>query len=165
MSAFLQSIYEFDLSVFSAVFAIGNDVLDTIMKVITTLGDGWIMPVFAVILLIFKKTRKAGMTMLGALLVMLILNNEILKPMIARIRPCFMFSLENLMSMKEVFIENFNGQKDLILLAVNYIEDYVKRYDFIVKTKHQSKNFWDEAYYKGYLNGLILIKVFKWNLF
>ena len=54
MSAFLQSIYEFDLSVFSAVFAIGNDVLDTIMKVITTLGDGWIMPVFAVILLPFK---------------------------------------------------------------------------------------------------------------
>ena len=105
MSAFLQSIYEFDLSVFSAVFAIGNDVLDTVMKVITTLGDGWIMPVFAVILLIFKKTRKAGMTMLGALLVMLILNNEILKPMIARIRPCFMFSLENLMGMKEEFIE------------------------------------------------------------
>ena len=91
MSAFLQSIYEFDLSVFSSVFAIGNDVLDTVMKVITTLGDGWIMPVFAVILLIFKKTRKAGMAMLGALLVMVVLNNEILKPIIARVRPCFIF--------------------------------------------------------------------------
>ena len=28
-------------------------------------------------------------------------------------------------AMKEVFVENFNGQKDLILLAVNYIEDFV----------------------------------------
>lgn len=106
MSAFLQSIYEFDLSVFSAVFAIGNDVLDTVMKVITTLGDGWIMPVFAVILLMFKKTRKAGMAMLGALVVMVLLNNEFLKPMIARIRPCFMFSEANLLSMKAAFEED-----------------------------------------------------------
>jgi len=111
MSAFLQSIYEFDLSVFSAVFSIGNDVLDTIMELITHLGDGWIMPVFAAILLIFKKTRKAGMAMLGALLVMVILNNEILKPMIARIRPCFMFSEDNLMSMKAVFLEE--GKEDM----------------------------------------------------
>ena len=91
MDAFLQSIYEFDLSVFSAVFSIGNDVLDHIMFWVTKLGDGAIMPIFAAILLIFKKTRKAGMAMLGALLVMVILNNEILKPMIARVRPCFIF--------------------------------------------------------------------------
>ena len=101
----LEAIYNFDLSVFSAVFSIGNDVLDTIMEVITTLGDGWIMPVVAAILLIFKKTRKAGMMMLGALLFMLILNNWTLKPLIARIRPCYMFSIENLMSRQQAFIE------------------------------------------------------------
>ena len=91
MDAFLQSIYEFDLSVFSAVFSIANDVLDHIMFWLTKLGDGMIMPIVGVILLFFKKTRKAGMAMLGALLVMVILNNEILKPMIARVRPCFIF--------------------------------------------------------------------------
>lgn len=107
----LEAIYNFDLSVFSAVFSIGNDVLDTIMQVITTLGDGWIMPVVAAILLIFKKTRKAGMMMLGALLVMLILNNWTLKPLIARIRPCYMFSLENLMSRQDAFIDG--GKTDM----------------------------------------------------
>ncbi len=116
----LEAIYNFDLSVFSAVFSIGNDVLDVIMKVITTLGDGWIMPVFAAILLIFKKTRKAGMMMLGALLVMLILNNEILKPVIARIRPCYMFSLENLMSRQQAFFEG--GKEDMF----NSIAERVK---------------------------------------
>ena len=40
MSAFLQSIYEFDLSVFSAVFAIGNDVLDTIMNAVINFLSG-----------------------------------------------------------------------------------------------------------------------------
>lgn len=106
MGAFMQWVYELDLSVFSAVFSIANDALDIIMKVITTLGDGWVMPVFAVILLMFKKTRKAGMAMLGALIVMVVVNNEILKPLIARIRPCYMFSVENLMSMKATFLED-----------------------------------------------------------
>lgn len=104
MDAFLQSIYEFDLSVFSAVFSIAGDALDKVMEVITTLGDGWIMPAFAVILLMFKKTRKAGMAMLGALVVMLVLNNWTLKPLIARVRPCYLFNLEALNANREAFI-------------------------------------------------------------
>lgn len=109
----LEAIYNFDLSVFNAVFSIGNDVLDVIMNAITTLGDGWIMPVFAAILLIFKKTRKAGMMMLGALLVMLILNNEILKPLIARVRPCYLFDLKALESNMEHFMKVVDGEEVL----------------------------------------------------
>ncbi len=109
----LEAIYNFDLSVFNAVFSIGNDVLDVIMNAITTLGDGWIMPVFAAILLIFKKTRKAGMMMLGALLVMLILNNEILKPLIARVRPCYLFDLKALEDHMEHFIKVVDGEEVL----------------------------------------------------
>lgn len=63
-------------------------------------------------------------------------------------------SLERYANMKKTGEYNQKG----------YIEDYVKRYDFIVKIKHQSKNYWDEAYYRGYLNGLILIKVFNEDL-
>ncbi len=138
MSAFLQSVYEFDLSVFAAVFKIGgNEILDTIMKVITTLGDGWIMPVFAAILLVFKKTRKAGMAMLGALLVMVILNNEILKPMIARIRPCFMFSEDNLMSMKAVFEEE--GK-------IDRFNDILPRVQANIKNMPQFAALWNEKY-------------------
>ncbi|MDE6273949.1 MAG: SIR2 family protein [Clostridiales bacterium] len=32
-----------------------------------------------------------------------------------------------------------------------------QRYQIIIQESHQKKNFWDEAYYEGYLNGLILI--------
>lgn len=135
MDAFLQSIYEFDLSVFSAVFSIGNDVLDTIMKLITHLGDGWVMPVFAAILLLFKKTRKAGMAMLGALLVMVVLNNFILKDIIARVRPCYLFNLEALNANKEAL---GNEDYNIILGKINSLAEkfpelasnWTKRYAF-----------------------------------
>ncbi len=88
----MQWVYEFDLSVFNAVFTnLSNDIMDFLMFWITKLGDGAIMPIFAVILMLFKKTRKAGMTMLGALAVMVVLNNLILKEVIARVRPCYLF--------------------------------------------------------------------------
>lgn len=104
MGAFLESVLNFDLSVFSAVFSIRTGFLDTVLNIITTIGDGWAFPLIAVILLLFKKTRKLGMVILGALGVMLVINNEILKPVIARIRPCYIFDLEALMSNKEAFV-------------------------------------------------------------
>ena len=67
-----------------------NDILDPIVVFYTNLGDGgiiWI--VTGLIMLIFPKYRKCGIMVLGALLVMLVLNNLILKNLIARDRPCW----------------------------------------------------------------------------
>lgn len=105
MSAFLESVLNFDLSVFNAVFSTRTGLWDVVLNVITTIGDGWVFPLIAVILLLFKKTRKLGMVILGALGVMLVINNEILKPIIARIRPCYIFDLDALMSRKEAFLD------------------------------------------------------------
>ena len=105
MSAFLESVLNFDLSVFNAVFSTRTGLWDVVLNVITTIGDGWVFPLIAVILLLFKKTRKLGMVILGALGVMLVINNEILKPIVARIRPCYIFDLDALMSRKEAFLD------------------------------------------------------------
>ena len=58
------------------------------MKYITLLGEGgmiWI--IFAVILICTKKYRKCGLMMGAALLLMLVINDGILKNLIARPRP------------------------------------------------------------------------------
>ena len=65
-----------------------NPVLDVIFKFITHLGDnGYFWIGSALILCIFKKTRKAGIFALMALLFSVIVNNAILKNVIGRIRP------------------------------------------------------------------------------
>ena len=67
---------------------IANPVLDTVMPIITKFGDGgvfWIA--LAVILLVFKKTRKTGLSMGLALLMGFIVGNLVLKNVVARIRP------------------------------------------------------------------------------
>lgn len=122
----MQWVYELDLSVFNAVFSIANDALDVVMKVITTLGDGWVMPVFAVILLMFKKTRKTGLAMLGALLVMVILNNEILKPIIARVRPCYIFNLEAILGNKAAFLED--GKENAFNIIVGKVQESIAQF-------------------------------------
>lgn len=63
-------------------------VLNEIMICITTLGNGgvfWIAAALA--LLLFKKTRKAGMQCALAMLLTLLVVNAALKPLIARTRP------------------------------------------------------------------------------
>ena len=62
--------------------------LDTIMPIITRLANSgifWIM--LALLLLFFKKTRRAGITMGIALILGLVFGNLLLKPLIARVRP------------------------------------------------------------------------------
>lgn len=85
----LEAILNFDLSVFDFFFTyLHNGVMDIIMKVITTLGDDGIFFIaLSLVMLCFKKTRKAGFVALGALFVMTILNNEIIKPIMERPRP------------------------------------------------------------------------------
>ena len=73
--------------------------LDKFMPVITSLGNAgifWI--ILAVVMLIFKKTRRAGLAMAISLIFGLVLCNLTLKPLIGRIRPYdFDPSLQSLM--------------------------------------------------------------------
>ena len=67
------------------------EILDKIMILITHMGTKgifWIL--VGVILLLFKKTRKCGLTVLIALLFSLIVGNILLKNIVARPRPCWM---------------------------------------------------------------------------
>ncbi len=108
----MESILNFDLSVFNFVAEhIWADWLSPIMNFITILGDGWFFPLLAVILLIPKKTRKIGFAMLCGLGVMLVLNNYILKPLIARPRPYFFFDLS--MIDKEMLPSEYNGLSEI----------------------------------------------------
>lgn len=89
----MQHILDFDWAVFQfAEKYLWSPFLDVLMPFITKLGDGgviWI--VLAVLLLFFKKYRKFGMMMVTALLLTLLINDNILKPLIGRARP---FDLE-----------------------------------------------------------------------
>lgn len=63
-------------------------ILDGFFKAITHLGDAgifWIL--LSVVLICFKKTRKAGFFSAGALVGSVVLNNMILKNVIGRVRP------------------------------------------------------------------------------
>ena len=65
-----------------------NDILNHIMIFITSLGNGgaiWV--IMAMGLLIPKKTRKIGIMVISGLLLSLIINNIILKNLVARTRP------------------------------------------------------------------------------
>lgn len=65
-----------------------NPVLTPVFQVITTLGNGAIFWVLAsVALLVPRKTRSIGFTGILALLVSLLVNNIILKNLVARTRP------------------------------------------------------------------------------
>ena len=56
------------------------DVMDTVMKCITFLGEvGWFWILLGVALIFFKKTRIIGITILGALLIDLLICNVTIK--------------------------------------------------------------------------------------
>ncbi|MCL2757203.1 MAG: phosphatase PAP2 family protein [Coriobacteriia bacterium] len=85
----MDTIYAFDLMVFEWIQThLWCKFLDIVMSVVSLTGEtGAIWIVFAIVLLFFKKTRKTGIMMGVALIVMLIVNDNILKPLIARPRP------------------------------------------------------------------------------
>lgn len=67
---------------------IRNPILTPFMKFITTLGNGgaiWI--ILALIMLIVPKTRKVGCMAVAALIGTLLINNILLKNLVARTRP------------------------------------------------------------------------------
>ena len=66
-----------------------SPMLDGSMGFITRLGDSGILWVtLTELLLVFRKTRRVGCVLAAALLVDAVLCNLILKPLVARIRPC-----------------------------------------------------------------------------
>lgn len=83
-------LWKFDFEIlFFIQNYIRNDFLDVVVPFYTSLGeDGIIWIALGVILLIPKKYRKCGIMVLAALLVMLVVNNIVLKNLIARPRPC-----------------------------------------------------------------------------
>jgi len=68
---------------------IRSDFLDAVMPVITRLGDGGVIWIaIALIFIATKKYRTEGFAILTALLMHLLVCNIIMKPLVARIRPC-----------------------------------------------------------------------------
>lgn len=66
-----------------------SDVLDFIMPLITKLGNGGILWIcLSLILILFRKTRKTGIAMAVSLVLEVLCCNIILKPFVARPRPC-----------------------------------------------------------------------------
>lgn len=67
---------------------LASEFLDKFMPIITRLGDDGIFCIIvAVILLLFKKTRKIGLTAAIAMLLGFLFGNVFLKNVVARIRP------------------------------------------------------------------------------
>lgn len=65
-----------------------NDFLTPIVTFITHLGDhGYLWIALLLILLAIPKTRKAGLIGAATLLLTFLLNNQVLKPLVARTRP------------------------------------------------------------------------------
>lgn len=85
----MDAIYRFDYSILNFINEhCHTSILDGILEFVTHLADaGWFWIALAAVLLIFKKTRKTGLVMGGALILGLIFGNGILKPLIGRIRP------------------------------------------------------------------------------
>lgn len=67
---------------------IRNPILDPFMKVITTLGNAGILWILLTILLLIpKQTRRVGIISACALIASLLVNNILVKNLVARVRP------------------------------------------------------------------------------
>lgn len=67
---------------------VAGGIISPLCEVCAFLGKGgWFFIALGVVLLLFRKTRKAGVSMLFAMLVGLILTNLMLKPLVSRDRP------------------------------------------------------------------------------
>jgi len=66
-----------------------GELLDAVMPVITSAGDGGIIWILAALIFTAsKKYRIEGISILAALLINLLISNVILKQLVARVRPC-----------------------------------------------------------------------------
>lgn len=69
-----------------------NPVLDQVMVLITSLGNtGFLWICIAAILLFSKRRQKSGVVLMSAIFIAMFLGDEVLKPLIGRVRPCYQF--------------------------------------------------------------------------
>lgn len=96
-----QAIQTFDESILLFVQEnLRSDFLTPIMLFITKLGDvGFIWLLIGVVLLISKKTRRVGVVFLICLALAFVVNNLVIKPLVARPRPYTVIpELQNLLT-------------------------------------------------------------------
>lgn len=89
MEVFLDIVRQFDYGVLVQISEhLRGGFSDTVWKVISSLGNaGALWIVLAVVLLFFRKTRRAGAAMLVALLIGLLVGNVLIKQLVMRPRP------------------------------------------------------------------------------
>ncbi len=129
MAELFDVFLNFDLSVFQWIQSIQTGILNTIMVVITTLGDeGIFFIAMGLVLMCFKKHRKAGLALLVALLVMEVGNNLILKELIARPRPFYIFNPDAIPADHKYYAEIFEkataAVERLPELAARWVDTY-----------------------------------------
>ncbi len=97
----MQFITAFDTNILWWINAhLTSPFMDKLMPAITHLGDvGAIWIAITVILLLRKSTRKWGVTMLFSLFLCVLVGNLLLKPLVARPRPCHIHQLQLLIPM------------------------------------------------------------------
>ena len=125
MDAIFDSFLSFDLGVFEWIQNIHSPILTSIMVIITTLGDeGIIFIVAGLVLFATKKYRKVGLAVLISLIVMLILNNLVLKELLERVRPFYIFNLDALLADKQAFIDAGRlGQFDVMVEKIQALTE------------------------------------------
>ena len=81
---------EWEFAILDMLQEMHHPVLTKIMAFVTMLGEaGWFWILLGVILLCTKRFRKCGVAVLLALVLDFLLANVILKPLVARPRPCW----------------------------------------------------------------------------
>lgn len=80
---------EVEFAILDAIQAVRFGLLDKLMVAITTLGnEGAVWIVIGIVMLFFKKYRRAGVTVLLGLIFGLVTGNWVIKNIVARARPC-----------------------------------------------------------------------------
>ena len=80
---------EIEFAILDAIQAVRFGLLDKLMVVITTLGNkGIVWIAVGIVMLFFKKYRRAGVTVLLGLVFGLVCGNWVIKNIVARARPC-----------------------------------------------------------------------------
>ncbi len=93
VASWLNSTFaDFDLAIFDFFHRLHDSAaggfLDVFFNAITTLGhDGIALIIISLILMLFKKTRKAGSAMLAGIIVGAVFTNLTIKPLVSRPRP------------------------------------------------------------------------------
>lgn len=106
-------------------------VMDKVMVVITSLGNGgaiWI--VIACVLIISKKYRKTGLMLSGALILGAVFGEGILKHVVQRIRPCASIPAANLLISKPLSYSFPSGHTTSSFAAAGVLAKYFKDYAF-----------------------------------